>query len=506
MALTRWTFTRSHLLPLLAAVGLLGLFSGVCQSGGRQAPPVNLITGVEPEVGEMDPRLAKALNAFGFSRYDECRRLAQALISASSDASTRAECVGLIILSHLHQGDFDTARQAAENLRSVSPDVCQDLLPRVNREERDYQAEVTRLQRIVATTKDPEEAARAQLRTAHMHHLYGRLGLAEPSYRKVVQRYPTSPLAARAATRMVGIAVGRGDLDGAEAVLTQAINKLPPLLQRVDAANRLAVIEMRRGRFEAAEQTWWRILEDSPGSPQAGDAIIGITALRRHLGDPDGAIAACEKVIELAPDAPAGIRACELIVDISVPQPRNSPTPKGRRRNSPSTTAQPPGYQAAIARLSRIATDHPGTAAAAPAKRALASMHQREGLRLWQARSYLAAAQELEKALAQGTLGAPGMITALHTIGLCYDATEQMHKAIPPLAQALELATDTKQQFDIGWALGTCHYKLGDYPEGHGLFRFIAKLEVVQERKEMAEEMAAECEMQAEAAGRPFTP
>jgi hypothetical protein len=37
------------------------------------------------------------------------------------------------------------------------------MLAQVNREERDYQAEVTRLQRIVATTQDPEEAARAQL-------------------------------------------------------------------------------------------------------------------------------------------------------------------------------------------------------------------------------------------------------------------------------------------------------------------------------------------------------
>lgn len=35
MALTRWAFTRSYLMPRLAAAGLLGIFSGVCQSGGR---------------------------------------------------------------------------------------------------------------------------------------------------------------------------------------------------------------------------------------------------------------------------------------------------------------------------------------------------------------------------------------------------------------------------------------------------------------------------------------
>jgi TolA-binding protein len=216
-------------------------------------------TGVEPEGGEMDPRLAKALNAFGAGRYDECRTLAQALISASSDPSTRAECVGLIILSHLDQDHFDAAREAAERLRSVSPDVCQDLLPRVNRDERDYNAEAFRLQHIVATTTDPAEAARAQLWTAHAHQRVGRLELATQSCSKVIQRYPKDTLATQALVR-------------------------------------IADIHSRQGRAELAEECYWRVIHHYPRSVRAAHAVGRIAGRYRREEDIETALGICEQV------------------------------------------------------------------------------------------------------------------------------------------------------------------------------------------------------------------
>jgi tetratricopeptide (TPR) repeat protein len=133
-------------------------------------------------------------------------------------------------------------------------------------------------------------------------------------------------------------------------------------------------------------------------------------------------------------------------------------------------------------------------------------MHLEEGLRLRQARSYLAAAQQLEEALAQGMLDDRRTLTALHTIGLCYDDMDQMHKAIPYLEQALEVAKEERQRFDICWTLGVCHYKLHDYEEGYHLLKLAAAMDAPANLKEIADEKAAECIMQAEAAGRPFEP
>jgi len=184
-------------------------------------------SGAAREQGEIDPRLAEALAAFGAGRYEECRKLAQDLISASDDSSARAECVVMIILSHLHQGDFAAAREAAERLRLVSPEVCQDLLAQVNREDRDYNAEVTRLQRIAATTKDPAEAARAQLWTGHAHQRAGLLEPAQQCYWQVVSSYPGRPEARSALFQMVELYRLHSNPKGAVMVCKMAIDLAP---------------------------------------------------------------------------------------------------------------------------------------------------------------------------------------------------------------------------------------------------------------------------------------
>jgi tetratricopeptide (TPR) repeat protein len=209
-------------------------------------------TDFEPEVGEMDPKLAEALNAFGSSRYDECRKLAEDLISASDDSSTRAECVGIIILSHLDQGDFDGARAAADRLRTVSPDVCQDLLQQVNREERDYNAEVSRLQQIVVSASNPDAAARAQLRTARVHQRTGRADTAVRSYYKVVANHSDWPEAGMAFRQLVSIEERSRGESYARQMCTWATESFPqslPVMRAViGCIARLAQLAAKQGR------------------------------------------------------------------------------------------------------------------------------------------------------------------------------------------------------------------------------------------------------------------
>jgi uncharacterized membrane-anchored protein len=121
----------------------------------------------------LDPRLVEVGAAFGNGDLDLARQIAQAILDETEDPLLRLEAVSFLVEAHLGVGDFAGARAAAES----SDD--KELLARVNRLEVQYNTEVNRLQQAVASPKDPEEAARAQLRTAHTHEAYGRPDLAE---------------------------------------------------------------------------------------------------------------------------------------------------------------------------------------------------------------------------------------------------------------------------------------------------------------------------------------
>jgi len=247
-------------------------------------------TGVEPEVGEMDPKLAEALNAFGSSRYDECRKLAEDLISAGDNSSTRAECVGIIILSHLQQGDFDGARKAAERLGAVSPDVCQDLLQQVSREERDYQAKINPLQEIIAISRDPAEKARAELQVAHAHRIFGRLEMAENSYQRLIEQRPKSPEAASAVSQLASLAVERGDYAAGIRRMEQIAGRYPKTLAALRAYMAIPRLYLAQGEPELAVTAYSVLAKRYPKTPTAVSAEFAVAGIYLAQDKPERAI------------------------------------------------------------------------------------------------------------------------------------------------------------------------------------------------------------------------
>lgn len=309
---------RSPLLCFLAAVSLAVLFVGAAWPGGERPAdrggrgPRFVITDVERELGEMDPRLAEVLDAFGSSHYDECLKLAEALINQSDDSSIRAECVGLIILSQLDQGDFAAAREAAERLRSVSPDVCQDLLARVNRDERDYNAEVTRLQHIVAAAKDPAEAARAQLSAVRVHHMFGLLERAERSCWLAIEHSAASSEAARATSRLALLAIQRGEYARGVIQMQEIARSYPSSPAALAAHRAIPTIRLAQSKPDLAISALSSMIELYPGTPDAAEAEFAIGRIHQGQGNKDEAIAAYlaaarnhrgERVSRLARDA-----------------------------------------------------------------------------------------------------------------------------------------------------------------------------------------------------------
>jgi len=455
-------FAAKH--ELLCALGLLAAiaFSGAVSlsgTGGKGGPPRASLTRVAPEVGEMDPRLAEALNAFGASRYDECLKLAEALAvgrghrlpGAKSKGTpptdgTIAEAVALIILSHLHQGDFAAARQAAARLRPVSRDVCQDLLAQVNREERDYQAEVTRLQQIVATTKDPAQAARAQLWTAHAHQRAGNLPLALQSYRELFEkRDPTA----------------------AGSCAAQAV--------------RHSILIM--GRTEQDVEGFCRSLVSTHG-----DSYVICRAALSELTAQAFARGGMEAVLELMPQLLEGVE--------------DEAAHAAAKMALADAYLQHNQEREAERLLMEVKSARPGSIAAREARAMLATLFFERGMKEHAARSYIAAAQDMERALDQEALGVWDTATALRTIGLCYEAADQVLKAIPYLEQAVCAAPRGHPNAEASWALATCYYRIGSYRTAADWFHYLTQLDISEEFREMARDMETECREAAERQAR----
>jgi tetratricopeptide (TPR) repeat protein len=173
------------------------------------------------EAGPMDARLREIADAFGRGEHERSRELAEALLDATNDPTLRGEAAAFLVQAYLAEGDFESARAAARRLED------QESLARVNRIEADYKAEVGRLQRIVATTKDPAEAARAQLLTARAHQRVGRGEVALESYWKVVGRHPDAPEAGDAIWWIAEIQWLRDGPDAAIAGCEEAIALAP---------------------------------------------------------------------------------------------------------------------------------------------------------------------------------------------------------------------------------------------------------------------------------------
>ncbi len=222
------------------------------------------------EAGPMDARLREIADAFGLGDYGTCRRVANTLLDSTKDPALRAEAAGFLMQSHLAEGDFESARAAAERINDA------ESLARINGIEANYKAEVGRLQRIIAMTTDPAEAARAQLLTARAHACVGRRVLAEESYWKVIGRHSQRMEARRAVAGMSALLLARNDMRGALAGMKTVMGRYPNTEAAAEAQFCTGEIHRLQGDAEKAEAAFVaaaRSYRSSPVSGRARDAL-----------------------------------------------------------------------------------------------------------------------------------------------------------------------------------------------------------------------------------------
>jgi tetratricopeptide (TPR) repeat protein len=346
--------------------------------------------------------------------------------------------VRLIILSHLQEGNFAGARQAASDLHSTAPDVCDELLAQVNREERDYQAEVTRLQRLVATTGDPEEAAAAQLWTAHAHQKAANATRALRSYAKLIGRredIAKDSYATSAVRQCIGVMARAGqDVDRfCRSLLSTHADSYPIC---VAALSELAKRACAQGGMAAVSQEMARCRESAKEDPTVAATQI-------------------------------------VLADMCL------------------THSQ---AEEAEGLLVQVKSTCPGTPAAQDARAMLAALYFERGRKEYAAGSYLAAAQHLETALEQEALGLWETRSATRTLGLCYQATDQTPRAIRYLEQALVLTPTGPSRIDILYQIAVCHFRAGDFAGAKEKFVAALAAEPIGPLSQYAKERVGQCD------------
>jgi tetratricopeptide (TPR) repeat protein len=307
----------------LALIGLLVVFAGVSQSGGRggtasaklssgmqRTQAIN--TGIAPETGEMTPELEAALNAFGAGRYDECRKLAQNLITSDNDSSTRAECVGLILLSHLQQGDFTAAREAVERLRPVSPGVCEDLTPEIGVYEAWRTRQVNRLRGALATAQTPREKAHADLMMGIFHAAEGHNTLALVDYSKAIEHAPESAVAVTAILR-ADLLLMQEDQRTELAYLKKIIHRYPSKAVAAQAQYLIASSYRNRGDVTKAISAYSIVVQKYSKMELAAQAQFAIASLYQDRKEVPKAEKAYLAVIRNYPATPINAKARESL-------------------------------------------------------------------------------------------------------------------------------------------------------------------------------------------------
>jgi tetratricopeptide (TPR) repeat protein len=212
----------------------------------------------------MTAELEQLANAFGAGQYVECRRLAESLLAGDHAPAAKQQAAGFLIESHLAEGDFDGARAAANRVGD------QDSIARIGKLESHYGAKVSRLQRIIATTRDPAKAAQAQLLLARAHQVAGREQLAASCYSKVIQAHPRRTEASQAVAHIAALAIQEGNYAKGTSQMREVVRRYPGT--PAAAAAQLAT----GGIYRAAGDTG-----------KAGAAYL--ITVRNHRSDPLGA-------------------------------------------------------------------------------------------------------------------------------------------------------------------------------------------------------------------------
>ncbi len=173
--------------------------------GQRGHPPGATTQPLSAHLETTDPEVAKAINAFSAGDYVKARAIAEGIMQKPDRGTRRAEALDVMVESWLLQGEFGKARAAARKYSKEAPKASREALVRIDAEEKEYHADLKRLEARKRKAKKAEDQAHFQLLIGHTHHKVGRMAEAEKAYREVIARYPKTKAAGMARRQLASM-------------------------------------------------------------------------------------------------------------------------------------------------------------------------------------------------------------------------------------------------------------------------------------------------------------
>jgi len=150
------------------------------------------------ETSEMDARVIVLADGLGSGNYHQLTPIAAGLLDVPGVAAVAAT---YLVEAHLGQGDFESARSAAEHLREVVPAMYAEELRRIG------QREALRRRLVEDAEPTPSDGSNADapesmLQIGRLHAALGNKAAALASWRKVIHDAPDT-LSARRGVRQI---------------------------------------------------------------------------------------------------------------------------------------------------------------------------------------------------------------------------------------------------------------------------------------------------------------
>ncbi len=235
--------------------------------------------GVPGPLVAADPRLAEMATALSGGELARCRELAQSILDSTDSPDLHAEASAYVVESYLAEGDFAGARASAERMDDAQS------LRRVGKLESAYNAEVSRLQRIVATTKDGELTVRALLGLGVLHEATEDHVAAREAYVQAITECGTAPSVITSARRLLALCQTQG---GAAATSDAArwllvVRRDSPAVCLAAARSLATALAMQLGAEEAAAEVG-AALDASEGDGARAALLVALAEVYEAAG------------------------------------------------------------------------------------------------------------------------------------------------------------------------------------------------------------------------------
>ena len=251
-------------------------------------------------------KLDQAQVLFTARRFSQAETAAQQVTPATSDSAILSGAADVIILCKLSQGDFDGAKQAAQQLKTQiatsSPGnaalaYLDSRIAEIEAKRAAYEQTIAALEQTAAAHRNDEIGANAAYRIAITKATWGKTQEALEAFQRVVDDFGFSERALPAQLSMGGACEDSGRYDEAEAWYERLVQRSPNTPYAAQAVARIKVVRLAQGDTTGATQDMNEFIAAHPDTQASAMAQYCLGEILLAEGSTDQAKSVFEAVV-----------------------------------------------------------------------------------------------------------------------------------------------------------------------------------------------------------------